>query len=307
MFRVSPAYLFANLLTVACLLGWTPQAKGGAIDMVVISFNSEVIRANFETGDIVYQVQNNERGVGGLAKSNDGRLLAIKSGSANGSIASLLEIDPDTGLANTLVSSDLGPQSSFATTITLDGRLINAGPLESQLSLSFVDLLTLDTTPLNVSYSNNPFSTGWGGMATAPDGSIYGWATGAILDQGVFSNYSTLYQIDVTTNTATAIGMTNDTTVNFNSLAFAPDGQLYGFTEISGGVNGGPLLPNSVYSINTSTGAYTYIKTMDILMGMRGVEFVASAVPEPNSFLLMIPALYFLRRARNQGGRFSRR
>lgn len=265
------------------------ETPAGVLDIISIDFAGAVTRADFDTGAVVYSTpgDNSAQGFGGLAKTSDGRFLAFRQ-AMDGNPAALFEIDPTTGSKMLLSNSLTGPTSTVATTFTLDGRLINYanGPVAG---FHVVDQNTLASTPLNLTFSNSPFNYSSGSLATAPDGSLYTWLNGNTLQNSIFTPFSSLFRIDLTTNTATAISASAGAgapTALINSMAFDPNGNLYAFTEINSNNNGNPLQANSIFAVNTQTGELTYVNSFDFLAGMRGVEFVTS-VPEPASFSLI--------------------
>ncbi len=67
--------------------------------------------------------------------------------------------------------------------------------------------------------------------------------------------------MDPAAGTATAIGGYDGLAASaaFQAMSFTPDGRLFGFTEINGGSNGSPLVANSIYELNLTTGMPTLI------------------------------------------------
>ncbi|MEM7627057.1 MAG: hypothetical protein AAF333_15785 [Planctomycetota bacterium] len=83
------------------------------------------------------------------------------------------------------------------------------------------------------------------------------------------------------------------------TLAFAADGRLFGFSEINGGLNNGPLALNTIYEFNLDTGIPTALRpgSRSLLSSIRGAEFV-EAIPEPTTGLtaLIVVGLMLARR-----------
>lgn len=278
--------VFTFLIAVVAV---SQNLPAGVFDFVNIDFSGTITRADFATGAVIYETPGDDglQGYGGLSETSDGRLIALRVARL-GNPAAIMQIDPNTGLKTLLATSALGPTSSFATTMTQDGRLVNVATAGISSSFNIVDQNTLLSTPLNLTFSNSPFNVITNNLTTAPDGSLYTWINGNTLDPLGFHFFSSLYRIDLATNTATAISANAGQGAPqylFNSMSFGPDGNLYGFTDINSNANEGVLLPNSAYFINTQTGEAKYVKSFNFFLG-TGVEFVVS-VPEPTSIGLL--------------------
>jgi hypothetical protein len=261
-------------------------------DILTIDFGGTVSRWNINSSVNIFSRSTGAQGFGDMARMNDGRCLAYRcapGGSFTGPPA-LFEINPDTGASNLVVQSATGAKNVIALTTSPYGDLF-----AYDIDLSFIRInpatLTYQTVPIRASNSATHLSTG--GMATAPNGDIYAWASG--FASGVPGVFSKLFKIDLNAGTALAIGGYDglSSSQSFNAMAFSPDGRLFGFTEINGGINGGPFVPNGIYELNLNTGMPTLLGQRSVLAGSRGAVFV----PEPTTLCLVLPLmLLFLTR-----------
>jgi hypothetical protein len=228
-----------------------------------------------------------------MYRSKDGGYFVYRTFSLLGGPA-LFEIDAKNGSVALKVASNNASPGLFALTEAPSGQLFAHGYVPIGPSPGFNVDRFISISPRTLAYhtieikqsifSSNLLSIG--GMATSPDGLVYAWASGGSLTGGVASK---LITIDMNTQTAAVIGGFDglDHSIGFVDLAFTPDGRLFGFTEVNGGLNGEPILPNSVYELDLQTGMPRLVTQVGaIFAGLRGAEFV----PEPGSAFMAVVA-----------------
>jgi hypothetical protein len=98
------------------------------------------------------------------------------------------------------------------------------------------------------------------GFDIAPNGDFFAWDIN-----------SGLLQIDAETGVATDVNPAIGGTGDIQSIAFSPNGQLFGARQ-------------NLYSINTTTGAFTQIGSGNGI-DLRGIEYI---IPEPTTLLLSV-------------------
>ena len=273
--------IFVSFVAVVMVVVLTPIVSPGASfpDIVTIS-ETTVTRWNFNTSQDVYKNNTGTRLFGDMTRSNDGRYLAYRTSYRGGNTPALFEINPNTGVSTLVVQSSTGAPEVVALTAAPDGDLFG---YDNNLQFIRINPNTLAYTVVPISTSNSATYMGTGGMATSPNGEIYAWASGfSSTSPGVFSK---LFKIDLNAGTALAIGGFDGLSVgqNIDAMAFTPDGRLFGFTEINGGINGGPFVPNGIYEFNLQTGMPTLLGQRSELADVRGAVFV----PEPSTILLL--------------------
>jgi len=237
------------------------------------------MRWNFNSSTDIYQKYVGTNNISDMTRSNDGRYLAYRT-NYGGLTPALFEINPATGDSHMVVQSSAGAPKVVALTSTPDGYLFGC---DNNLGFVRINPSTLAYTVVPISALNFSYDTlHSGGMATSAIGEIYAWASGWSSTWGV---YSKLLKIDINAGTALAIGGYDHLPISqsFNAMAFTPDGQLFGFTEINAGLNGGPFVPNGIYQLNLQTGMPTLLGQRSELANVRGAVFV----PEPSTLLLL--------------------
>jgi hypothetical protein len=248
-------------------------ARGAVLvpDLLQITQTS-VSRYNPDTPGTAYVRSTGTGGFGDMTRANDGRILAYRTNTQSQTPA-LFQIDPATGNATLVVQSASAPGRVVALAPMANGDLLGC---DNNLGFVEINPNTMAYTQLPLVASNAPQTIFSGGMATSATGQIYAWCSGFAPGAGV---YSKLFLIDTTAKTATAIGGYDGLAASgsLNAMAFAPDGRLFGFTDLNGGNNGSPLLANAMYEVNPKTGALTLILQRQELTDVRGVVFL----PEP--------------------------
>lgn len=208
------------------------------------------------------------------------------------SYGSLYSVDLGTGAATQLFSS----LSYNSTTFIANAMAFSpSGTLyaEKGAALYTIDLATGAVALVGNNKPTGSFDnySGSYGMAFSPNGTLYGWDIN--YDQG-------LVTINTATGVATRVGAYGQGNADIQSLAFAPDGTLYGARRY-------------LFTIDTTTGTPTQVGSAGIYdqgdqfwptvisgADIRGLAFV----PEPGSFALVgIGLLSFLRRRRQQATR----
>jgi hypothetical protein len=285
--------LFTALICSTCAaLG----AVGPVPDLIEIT-ESSIYRWNINASGTIYARSMGTSLFGDMARTNDGRYVAYRT-TYGGYTPALFQVDPDTGAGTLLVQSYSAANKVVALAPMRNGLLLGC---DSDLGWISIDPATLAYTSLNIS---GPRGFRTGGMATSPQGEIYAWCSGST-STGIFSK---LYRIDPMALTAEMIGgydalpASND----FQAMAFTPDGRLFGFSEINGGINGGPLKPNGIYQLDLQTGMPALIGQRQELADARGVVFV----PEPGMTLIIATGLALvpaMRRTKEQHELYRRR
>ena len=142
-------------------------------------------------------------------------------------------------------------------------------------------------------YSINPTSgaatlLGPTGVLTGVVAGSYGYGLSTGSSTLYFEDDFDLYSLNTTTGKGTLIGQSGAPGIGFNSLV-SENGTLYG-------VESANTLPyNTVYTINTSTGAGTLDATLnpDVAVASWGLA-PAFAAPEPDALMLLLVGFGFL-------------
>jgi hypothetical protein len=279
---------FVACFTLVAMSQPVPAANTGLPEILSIDFNgpnlsAPVHRWSIDDGTVLYDVPTGHAGFGDMTRDIHGRYL-VYLGNHGGSFTetpALYQVHPNTGAIELLVESESAAPHVSLTWLP-DGDLLG---YNFPLGLLRIDPDTLAYTqiPLNTDSTNMLI----GGLATASDGTIYALGSGG---DGAGGIYTKLFTIDIDAGTATEIGGMTGLSVglNFNDIAFAPDGRLIGFTEINAPLNGGVLLANSAYEIDLQTGLPIFLAEVgEIAASMRGFEFV----PEPGTLATLFPLL----------------
>jgi hypothetical protein len=179
-----------------------------------------------------------------LARDSTGALYSV-------SYPDLIRIDPNTG-AGTSIAKVQYPGDfralAFSSAGTLYG-IVNGGGL-GQTEVPD-DLVTIDMGTGVITAVGNTGHSGVQGLAFASDGTLYGWDV-----------RDGLLTINLATGAASLVNPgTKPTGVDIQSIAFAPDGRLYGAR-------------NNLYAISISNGATTLIGSGGY-SDVRGIEFLA--------------------------------
>ena len=256
-----------------------------------------VIRWNPDSPATTYTRDTGTSLFGDLTRLYDGRYVAYRTDYQSQTPA-LFQIDPATGAATLLVQSNNAPRRVVAMAPMRDGNIL---AYENEFGWVSFNPATLAYTRPAIAASNAPITLSIGGMAVSPGGDMYAWGAGFEPSPSP-SIFQRLYKVDVNAGTATAIGGYSGLAgaIPFNALAFAPDGRLFGFTEINGGGNGDMFQRNSIYQIDTQTGTATFVAQRPELANVRGAIFI----PEPSGALLAaLAAVPFVTRAARRRAR----
>src|ERR1051325_3083807 len=242
-------------------------------DLIEVTVDS-LYRWNLNTSTDTYaNKQTGTSTFGDMTRMNDGRYVAYRGG-FTGATPALFEVNPSTGSVNLIVQSSSAAGQVVALAPMKNGNLF---AFDNSLHYISINPTTLAYTPLSITGTDFEPRAGGGGMAVSPDGDIFGWCSGFNTNSGIFA---ALFRIDPIAGTAQKIGSGYDhlsTSSNFDAMSFTPNGRLFGFTSINGGLNGDPLKANGVYELNLQTGMPTLLTQREELKGVRGVMFL----PEP--------------------------
>jgi len=278
---------FACIILVAVVGFFAPCLSSGSTIPDLISITeTTVYRWNFDSSNNIYVMPTGTSLFGDMTRTNDGRFLAYRS-TYGGYTPALYEIDPTTGTSSMLVQSSAGAPHVIALATLPDGDLLGR---DNQLGFVRIDPATLAYQVVPITASNHAWDLSTGGMATSPSGEIYAWCSGVV--PGVSGVFSELFKIDPIAGTALEIGGYTglSTSQSFDAMAFSPDGRLFGFTTINGGINGGSFVPNGIYELNLTTGMPTLLAQRSVLADVRGAAFV----PEPGTLCLLAPLVLVL-------------
>lgn len=252
----------ARLMALACLclLVLPASARADFIGLTVDSApGGNVVRINERTGAVSVIGHSGLVSADGLARDGSGRLFTV--GTRDG-IASLYTINEQTGMA-TFAAPLLG--IGYANGLAFS----DSGVLYAALDALYTINPTTGQATLVGSFALTGFQQ-MEGLTFAPDGTFYGHTRNGAGGPG------RLYRIDPLTGRATLVepGQFNA----FRTLAFAPEGRLYG----AGGGGIGEIDPQTGLVI-PGTG---WIIQRDV----RGMEWIgggAQPVPEPATLLLL--------------------
>jgi hypothetical protein len=216
----------------------TNVSLGASYPDVITVGGDTVVKWNFSTTKDIFVKSTNLGSIYDITQTNDGRYLGFGKKKV-GSNPAFFEINPSTGYCSLMSESSNGPNSVMGLVSTKTGDLF-----AWDLNLGFIDInpSTFAYTPISIKSSGYSHLSATNAMAISPTGEIYTWAYGynSSTDYG-----SMLFKIDLDSRTANAIGgyegLANGG-IDISAMAFTPDGNLFGFTDIGGGINGGPFV-----------------------------------------------------------------
>jgi hypothetical protein len=220
---------------------------------------------------------------GDMTQLQDGRIVAYRT-SSQGATPALFEINRETGGVSLVIQSESAARSVVALARMRNGHLFAS---DNTLHYISIDPETLAYTQLSLSGPNFFALGSSGGMATSRTGDIYAWCSGSSSSTGITS---ALFLIDPIAGTADRIGSGYDhlpASQSFQAMSFTPDGRLFGFTDVNGGINGGPFQPRGIYELDLQTGFPGLLAQRTELGGVRGVVFL----PEPGATVLLTIAV----------------
>ena len=255
---------------------------------------SSVIRWNMASSGHLYASFTGTSLFGDCTLS-DGRVVAYRT-TYGGQTPALYQINPADGSVSLLVQSTSGAGEVVALAPMRNGNLLAC---DNSLGFLSINPSTLAYSVMGLTPSQPVNSMHTGGMATSPTGEIFAWISGF---SPTFRVYSKLAKIDTDAHTVQFIGGYENlpASQSFDAMAFAPDGRLFGFTTINGGINGGPFQPNGIYQLDLQTGLPTLLSQRQDLADVRGVVFL----PEPAAPLSLLAAAsalpFFIRTLRRR-------
>jgi hypothetical protein len=174
------------------------------------------------------------------------------------------QINPATGAVTAISNSGLDGGEYLA----LGSTLNTLYALDGSFNLYSVDPATGAATLI-------------GSTGLSPDNPAYQLSTGSSVLY--FSNANQLYSLNTLTGAATLIGPDLLSGDGFDGLVFE-NGILYG------GYSPASIVPGSIYTIDTASGAATFIAMQDSSIGI--VYGFAPSVPEPSTFAMFALALF---------------
>ena len=230
-----------------------------------VPLSASVIYVGLKNGDFgtldsatgIYNKLGTPGQFGGLAFDTSGRL----DGTPNQSNAQLLRVDQSNGSTTVVGSIGLTGLAGFSST--------PGGPLYL-VDRTNLNTVNPDTAQLTVVRSNGVLHQDFFYQGNGPDGNVY-------LNSGTSFGTERLYKLSPTTTTDLGPA------ASFEALVSA-DNSLYTFKS-----NG---TFEDLYSVNTTSGAQTLVRTTTISAGLGTVYAAASpapsSTPEPGTLALLI-------------------
>jgi len=238
---------------IAILFAW--PLPSGAQEFIAIGWGGSVWKVDAQTGQIQELGRSGFRRLNSLAVDSGGNF--VTAGVKRGRVPLLISIDPQTGAGTEIARLDFGtPVDVRALAFTPDDRLfaLNYVPL-NRARLFIVDPQTGLGAPVA------PGVGAWflQSLESTDDGDLLTWGR----DPG-------LLVIDPDTAEATDPfprqgGL--DLDENMQSMAFSPDGTLFGSDGF-----------NRLYTIDLATGVSSFVALMDVNEDIRGIAFLPFAV-----------------------------
>jgi hypothetical protein len=260
-------------------------APAQAGSLLGVSWDGTVSQINETDGTGSTVGQSGFGGVNALARNSAGQFIAV-SHSILDPASTAFAINPTTGVGNAPTTLDFGQAESSVRGLTFaqgtlyainngGGRFSTTGP---------DDLYVIDLATGQASLIGNTGFVGIQALTTGPGGQLYGWDVGTSGLDG-----SGLLLLDPATGAAADLDSTIGETdgVDIQTLAFSPEGKLYGGKD-------------ALYLIDPASGSTTLVGSGGY-SDVRGFEFFPAsqpqdpaprgsdteAAPEPSSLILL--------------------
>jgi len=269
-----------------------------AADILGVAWDGLVVSVDSSSGSESAIGPSGFNGLNSLARNKAGQFITVAGHPLFDTDSTLLRLDPTTGVGTSLgtitgISAGRVRALAFSSDDVLFAIINGGGPTAIGVA---DDLYTINLSTGVPSLVGNTGFSGIQALTFGSDGTLYGWDVGA----GVGL---------VTLNPANGSGadvnsLVGEANIDVQSLAFSPEGTLYG-------------VRNSLYLIDPGTGVPIKVGTGG-LSDLRGIEFLGKqdpglpssefpVLPEPATGLLLIVGLagfvgYQQYRARNNSG-----
>jgi hypothetical protein len=185
-----------------------------------------------------------------LARNSLGDLISIGARRTDRDTQLLVRIDPMTGIGTAISTLDVGGPASVLALAFSPSDVLFAIVDRTSSGPSRQELFTIDPWSGVGTLVGPTLRTFLAGLAFSPEGVLYGWDA-----------RSGLVVIDTFTGAASAVRPGVTSTPDILTIAFAPNGDLFGARE-------------DLYAIDPSTGAFALIGGGGY-SDVRGIEFLA--------------------------------
>lgn len=241
---------WAGIMAATLLL---PAQSFALPDLIGVTWLGDVYQVNAGTGHGTLLGSSGFTRLNSLTRDAAGNIWSTTSTST----PQLIRIDPTTGQGTAVAT--LNPAKSVCSLAArADGSLYG---IELQTT---PQIFTINRQTGRCTYASGAFGPFTSGMEFGPDGFLYGYDRDPGLMRLDLSKGG--YAVDV--NPAV-----NGVSNSFLTIAFAPNGELYGAN-------------NALHRIDRYTGESTFVASIDVLVGLRGMVFL----PEPATWSLMAMA-----------------
>lgn len=254
------------ILSLLCLIATTAFHGTAQADIIAIEFGGAVVDIDSSTGAATPVGPSGVNGaLNAMARDGGGTLYSAGATGLNND-TNLYTLDALTGLATDVANLSFGAEvvsvrgMAFSAADTLFA-VNNGGGLTSTGVTD--NLFTVNTTTgVGTLIGATSGFMGIQGLAFSPLDMLFAWDVGA-----------GLLTIDPLTGVATDVNPAVGSTANIQTLAFAPDGTLYGAS-------------NDLFTIALATGATTLVGSGGYT-DVRGMEFLVNPIPEPQTYTLV--------------------
>ena len=267
-----------TLAAVAVYFLSAPTASYAAT-ILGVSFDGGVSRIDESDGSGSSIGDTGFSGVNSLSRRGDGTFFSVAR-ALDDAAATLFTIDPSNGAGSSIASLDFGKADASVRGLAFSPSnalfaVNNGGSRFSSTDPD--DLYTINVNNGLTSLVGNTGLPGIQALTFASDGTLYGWDVGT-----TGSNAKGLVVIDPLTGQAKdvndSVGQPNG--VDIQTLAFSPEGTLYGGRDVLYRID-----PKTGQATLVGSGGYSDIRGFDFEPAAEG-SIHGSAVPEPGTLLL---------------------